>query len=59
MTAMVQFYYKKTEHCLYELAALIMNHPDGRRRFGHKTALDDLCEEYNLSYETVRKILYR
>jgi len=30
-----------------------------QKYFGHKTTLDDLCEEYNLSYETVRKIIYR
>ena len=31
-----------------------------RHKFFHlKTSMDALCEEYNLSDETVRKILYR
>jgi Mor family transcriptional regulator len=30
-----------------------------RDKFFHKVSLEDLAEEYGLSYETVRKIVYK
>lgn len=29
-----------------------------RQKFADGTKIDDLCEEYNLSYDTIRKIVY-
>ena len=30
-----------------------------RSRFFHKVPIEDLAEEYSLSYETIRKIVYK
>lgn len=30
-----------------------------RQKYFEKTSLEDLAEEYNLSYETIRKIVYK
>ena len=30
-----------------------------RNKFFHKVSIENLAEEYNLSYETVRKIVYK
>ena len=30
-----------------------------RHKFFHKASIEDLAEEYNLSYETIRKIVYK
>ncbi len=30
-----------------------------RNRFFHKVSMEELAEEYNLSYETIRKIVYK
>ena len=30
-----------------------------RSKFFHKVPIEDLAEEYNLSYETIRKIIYQ
>jgi Mor family transcriptional regulator len=30
-----------------------------RHKYFHKTSIEDLADEYSLSYETIRKILYK
>ena len=37
----------------------IQRNEEIRNRFFHKVSMEELAEEYNLSYETIRKIVYR
>jgi len=41
-----QFYTQRNEEIRYKFLA-------------QKQSIEDLCDEYNLSYETIRKIVYR